>query len=134
MPASRQGRSRRAGQAGAGLVEVMIAVTVLVVVALGATALAVSGRLTVARADQQRTAAQVAQEYLDRTRTLAYGAIVNATGTVAVDGITYTYTLTVANATADPGDAGSIYKQLTVSVNWPTSGGIPVTLQSAVSP
>jgi len=116
------------------LIEVMTAMVILAFVLTGAVAFVVSGRNMVEYAAKQRTAAQIGMERLEHARNTGYGAVANASDTLLLDGTSYTWTLTVTNAQADPADAGSSYKILEMSVDWPTSRNDPVVLRTAMSP
>ena len=116
------------------LIEVLVAVTIIAIVVVGAVAFVVNSRIAVELAGKRRTATQVAAERLERARGSGYAAVANAAGTLYLDGTTYTWTLTVFTVLADPADAGSAYKLVEVSVNWPTSDGSPVVLRTAISP
>ena len=116
------------------VVEVLVAVTVVTVVLFGAVAFLVNGRTRVELAGKQRTASQVAADRIERARALGYDGVKDDEGNVELDGTTYTWTLTVATALADPADSKSTYKIVEVSVDWPTSGNDPVVLRTAMSP
>ena len=115
------------------LAEVVIAIAILTALVWGAASFLVAGRVTTEKAGEQRKAAQVAMEQLERARQLPYASVVNANGTETVDGIVYSWTLTVTTAQADPSDSGSGYKQVKVSVTWPTPGTLPVVLSTGIS-
>ena len=121
-------------QAAMTLVEVMVAAAILVVVVFGAFSFVVSGRTTIEVAGQERTAVQIGADRLDRARAGGYDTLVDDGNAVTVDGTTYSWTLTVREMRADPGDPGSLYKQLEMTVDWSTSRGRPVVLRTAVSP
>jgi len=116
------------------LVEVMVAAMVLFVVVWGTVAFLVSARTTVERAGQERTAAEIAADQLERARAAGYGALTNGTANVVLDGTSYTWTLTVATAQADPADGNSVYKSIDMSVDWLTSSGRPVVVRTSMSP
>ena len=115
------------------LVEVMLAVVIIAIVMTGAVAFLVSGRGAVEYAAKQRTAGEIGTEQLERARALPYATLANDEGTLDLDGTTYTWTLTVTDDVADPGDTGSAYKILEASTDWPTSKNRPVVLRTAVA-
>jgi len=119
---------------GITLVEVMVALIVLAVVVIGAAAFFAAGRGTIEESAQRRTAAQVGQQQLEIARAGGYEALADAEGTATVDGVEYSWTLTVTGALADPGDAESGYKQMCMVVDWPRSRGSPVTIETAMAP
>lgn len=128
-------RNRRATRCHAmTLVEVMVAVTVLTVVVWGTVASMVSGRTRVEWAAKQRTAAQIALERLERARAVGFAALADSSGNLFVDGTQYSWVLTVAASLADPVDTDSTYKEVEVSVDWPTSQGQAVVFRTAVAP
>ena len=134
QPQSPPIKSRSAREGGLTLIEVMVAIVVLAVAVIGAAAFLAAGSRTVARASQQRTAAQVAHMKLEAARAGGYPALANSNGTETVDGIVYTWGIVVATTLADPADAGSAYKRMTATVDWPTSGDNPVIVESAMAP
>ena len=127
-------KSRSARDGGLTLVEVMVAIIVLAVAVIGAAAFLAAGSRTVARASQQRTAAQVAHMRLEAARAGGYPALANSSGAETVDGMVYTWEIVVVTTLADPADAGSAYKRMTATVDWPVSGDDPVIVESAMAP
>jgi len=125
---------RAARESGVSLVEVMVSVVVLAVVVIGAVAFFAAGRRTVEFAARQRTATQIGQERLERARALGYAGVADDNGSVTVEDVRYTWTLTATPVLADPADSGSVYKTLEVSVDWPASDNHPVVVRSAMSP
>jgi len=115
------------------LVEVMIAVLILAVVAVGAVAFFLRGRMAIEHSACRRTAAQIARERLERARSAGYEALAGRTSTIVLDGTTYTSTLNVRNALADPADGLSHYKIADVSVDWPGAQSNPVYVRTAIS-
>ena len=115
------------------LVEVMFAVLILAMVITGAVSFLVSGRSVVEYSAKQRTAGEIGMERLERARVLPYALLADDEGTLDLDGTTYTWTLTVTDDVADPGDPGSAYKILEASTDWPTSKNSPVVLRTAVA-
>ena len=85
-------------------------------------------------AAKQRTAAQIALERLERARAVGFAALADSSGNVFVDGTQYSWVLTVAASLADPVDPDSTYKEVEVSVDWPTSQGQAVVFRTAVAP
>jgi len=125
---------RAAGRSGLTLVEVLVAVVVLAIVVIGTAAFLAHGRGAVECAAQRRTATQVANERKEMARSAGYAALADGSGLTTVDGVQYNWTVEVTVAQADPGDAGSFYKRLVITVDWPTSGSDPVVLSSALGP
>lgn len=119
--------------AGVSMVEVVVAIIILAVVVIGAVAFMATGRIGVERAAQKRVAAQIAADRLERGRSGGYAALANANGTVVYNGLTYTWTLTVTTAQADPADAASTYKIAECSVTW-TGAPAAVVVRTAVTP
>ena len=93
-----------------------------------------TGRTRVEWAAQQRTAAQIARERLERARSLGYASLAKDKGQVFVDTTLYSWTLTVTSHLADPADGSTTYKQVEARVDWPTSLGQPVVLRTGVAP
>lgn len=118
---------------GMTLVEVMIAVLILFVVVWGTIAFVTAGRVRAVHSGQRRAAAQLAAERLEIARGEGYSGVQAGTGEVTLDATEYTWTVTVANAIADPVDADSRYKAVEVEVDWPTSNGDIVVLRSAIA-
>ena len=112
----------------------MVSVVILAIVVIGAVAFLAAGRRTVEFAARQRTAAQIGQERLERARALGYAGVTDDKGSVTVESIRYTWTLTVRSVLADPADSGSAYKTLEVSVDWPASNNNAVVVRSAMAP
>jgi Tfp pilus assembly protein PilV len=131
----RELRSRvKTPAAGMTMVEVMMAVLILFVVFWGTIAFVTSGRVRAVHSGQCRTAVQLASERLEIARGQGYAGVQAGAGTVDLDGSNYTWTVSVANAIADPYDANSAYRTVEVTVDWPTSLGETVTLRSAIAP
>ncbi|MGH2661711.1 MAG: type IV pilus modification PilV family protein [Actinomycetota bacterium] len=137
--------TRRAGQAGFTVVEVMIALAVFAVV-IGAVATTLSTALNITRNNRHRsTAAHLASQEMDVVRstdftTLPLGLVQS---NVSVDGIDYTVrresAWVIQGGTTDPctSPGGSVpaYMRITVGVTWPNmSGTLPVQSQTVVSP
>ena len=125
--------ARQRGCSALTVAETVIAVAILVTLVWGAAAFFAGGRVATEKAGEQRKAAQVAMQELESTRDLPYGSVANANGTQTVDGVVYTWTLTVTSAKADPADSNSVYKQVKVSVTWPTPGTAAVVLSTGIS-
>lgn len=124
---------RPARLAALSLVEIMVAISLLVVVAWGGMAFLVNERVVVDHAARERTAAQVGWERLERARAIGYAALTGGSGTTTVNGMDYRWTLSVTATTADPGDVNSRIKDVQVAVTWPNSPGALV-LRTAVAP
>ena len=107
--------------------------TILTVVVWGMVGFLVNGRVLVERTGQGVIAAQIAEEHIDRTRTLTYASIASANGTETVGGLRYTWVLTVTTAQADPGDVLSTFKQIGVTVTWPTGPGATGVISTAIA-
>jgi prepilin-type N-terminal cleavage/methylation domain-containing protein len=138
--------TRRAGQAGFTVVEVMIALAVFAVV-IGAVATTLSTALNITRNNRHRsTAAHLASQEMDVVRstdftTLPLGLVQS---NVSVDGIDYTVRResawviqggTTDPCTPSPGGSVPAYMRITVAVTWPNmSGTLPVQSQTVVSP
>jgi Tfp pilus assembly protein PilV len=120
-------------RSGHTLLEALIAVVVLSIVVFGAAAFMQAGAVVVDKAQVLRTATQVAQDRLEQAKALAYASIVNASGTATVSGQTYSWTITVTTAQADPGDAASTYKIIHCNVTHAGTGQ-SVAVRSAVAP
>jgi len=134
MPCRTTHMQRAAGVQGITLVEVMVALVVLAVVVIGAAAFFSAGRGAIEESAQRRTAAQIAQQQLELARAGGYEALAGAAGTATVDDVEYSWTLAVTMALADPGDADSGYKQMSIVVDWPRSRGSPVMVETAMAP
>ena len=115
------------------LVEVAIAVLILGIVAVGSVAFFIHARVAVEQAANRRTATQIAKERLERARNAGYSAIANAKSEVVVDGMTYSWALNVTDALGEPGDSGSDYKILDVTVEWIGSRNEPVLVRTGMS-
>ncbi len=123
------------GAAGMTLVEVLVAVLILTIVVWGAVAFMVSGRTRVELSNQERVAAQIGMEQIERARAAGYGAVGSYdTGTESVNSLVYTWTLTAVPTLADPADANSVYKEVEVNVSWSTGTLQSVTLHTGISP
>jgi type II secretory pathway pseudopilin PulG len=116
------------------LVEVMVAITILTTVVWGAVAFATSGRTRVELANQERVAAQIALEQLERARGAGYDALDYDYGVVTINNTPYTWSLYAQEALADPGDADSTFKQVEVAVYWPVAGGQTFAMNTAIAP
>jgi Tfp pilus assembly protein PilV len=128
---------RPASQAGARgghtLLEALVAVVVLSIVVFGAIAFMQTSALTVDKAMLLRTATQVAQDRLERTKALAYANMVNMSGTTVVAAQDYNWSITVTTSLADPGDAGSSFKTIHCSVTCAGTGQV-VLVRTAAAP
>ena len=131
---TRLGQLRTVRNRGLTLVEVMVAIVVLAVAIIGAAAFLAGGSRILSRASNQRAAEQVAHMKLEAARAGGYEALADSNGSETVDGVAYTWSIVVATALADPADADSTYKRMTATVDWPTSGGSPVIVESAMAP
>jgi type II secretory pathway pseudopilin PulG len=125
-------KTRKTHVAAMTVAEVLVAATILSIVVAGVVAFVIHARVTVERAAQKRTAAKIATERLEYARAGGYDALSNDAGNVIVESTAYTWTLTVTTALADPADSGSVYKQLQISVDWPTSDGGAVSACTAM--
>ena len=123
--------ARCSGQAS--LTEVVVAVAILTIVVWGMVGFLMNGRVLVERTGQGIIAAQVAQERLDRTRSLAYASIAASNGTETVGGLLYTWVLTVTTAQADPADANSTFLQTGVTVTWRTAPNANAVIRTAIA-
>ena len=112
---------------------ILIAVLILGIVAVGSVAFFLHARVAVEQAANRRTATQIAAERLERARSAGYGAVANAKSEVTVDGMTYSWALNVTDALAEPGDSGSAYKILDVTVEWIGSRNEPVLVHTGMS-
>ena len=79
-------RKRAHCSAQASLTEVVVAVAILTIVVWGMVGFLTGGRVLVERSGQGIIATQVAQEHIDRTRSLAYASIASSNGTETVGG------------------------------------------------
>lgn len=106
---------RRLGQS---LAEAMIAVAILTIVIFGAVAFIQTSMTWVDKAMLLRTATEVAQDRLEQAKATAYASLTvgTTTGSTTISGQTYNWTLVVATAQADPGDAASTYKTIQCTV------------------
>ncbi len=120
--------------AQASLTEVIVAVTILTIVVWGMVGFLMNGRMLVERRGQAVIAAQVAQQQLDNARATAYASVASSSGTQTVNGLMYTWVLTVTTAQADPADVNSTFKQTGVSVTWPTAPNANAVLYTAIAP
>jgi Tfp pilus assembly protein PilV len=124
-------RAHCAGQAS--LTEVVVAVAILTIVVFGMVGFLMNGRVLVERTGQGVIAAQIAEERIDRTRSLAYASIAGSNGTETVGGILYTWVLTVTTAQADPADANSTFLQTGVTVTWPAAPNANAVIRTAIA-
>lgn len=123
------------GAAGMTLVEVLVAVLILTIVVWGAVAFMVSGRTRVELSNQERVAAQIGMEQIERARAAGYSAVESYdTGSESVNSVVYTWTLTSVPTLADPADANSVYKEVEINVSWSTGTLQSVTLHTGISP
>ena len=113
--------------------EVIIAVAILCCLVFGMVGFLTGGRLLVERSGQATIAAQIAQEHLDRARSLAYSSIASSSGTETVGGLQYSWVLTVTSAQADPADVNSKFLQTGVTVTWPTAANGKAVLSTAIA-
>jgi Tfp pilus assembly protein PilV len=120
--------------AQASLCEVVVAVTILTFVVWGMAGFLMNGRVLVERTGQGVIAAQIAQQQLDQTRALTYASIASSNGTETVNGLLYSWVLTVTTAQADPADAHSTFKQTGVTVTWPTAPNANAAIETAIAP
>ncbi len=123
-----------ASDTGMTILEVLMAVLILTTVIWGALAFMLGGRTRVELANQDRVAAQVAMEQLERARAGSYDSLNYDGGSMAVDGIAYDWILFATPSLADPNDSDSIYKTVEVTVYCVGGGGQVITLHSAISP
>ncbi|MGD1001574.1 MAG: hypothetical protein ABSA67_12855 [Candidatus Brocadiia bacterium] len=119
--------------AQASLTEVIVAVTILTVVVWGMVGFLMNGRVLVERTGQGVIAAQIAEQQIDKTRSLAYASIATTNGTQTVNGLLYTWVLTVTTAQADPADGNSTFRQTGVKVTWPTAPNADAVLYTAIA-
>ena len=126
-------RLRSGSESAVTLVEVMIAVLILAVVAVGAVAFFLNGRTAIENSACRRVAAQLAKERLERSRNAGYDALADDSNAVVFDGTTYTWTLEVTSALADPADSLSGYRIVDITVDWPGSQDEPVFVRTAIS-
>jgi Tfp pilus assembly protein PilV len=119
--------------AQASLVEVVVAVAILTVVVWGMVGFLAGGRVLVERTGQGVIAAQIAEEHIDRTRSMAYASIASGNGTETVSGLMYTWVLTVTTVQADPADPNSTFKQTGVTVTWPTGPHATGVISTAIA-
>lgn len=120
--------------AQSSLTEVIVAVTILTIVVWGMVGFLMNGRILVERRGQAVIAAQVAQQQLDNARATAYASVASSSGTQTVNGLMYSWVLTVTTAQADPANVNSTFKQTGVSVTWPTAPNADAVLYTAISP
>jgi Tfp pilus assembly protein PilV len=130
----RLARKRAHCAAQASLFEVLVAVAILTTAVWGMVGFLANGRVLVERSGQGIIAAHVAEQQIDQTRALAYTAITGSNGKETVGGLVYTWVMTVATARADPADAGSTFKQVAVTVSWPSAPNAVTMLSTAISP
>jgi len=126
-------RKRAHCSAQASLTEVVVAVAILTIVVWGMVGFLTGGRLLVERSGQGVIATQIAEEHIDRTRSLAYASIATSNGTETVGGLLYTWVLTVTTVQADPADANSTFKQTGVTVTWPTGPHATGVISTAIA-
>ena len=122
------------GTRALSLVEVLVAALILTIVVAGGVAFATSGRKRVLLSGQERTAAKIAIERIERARAQDYDSVDYDYGVITLDGTPYEWSLYAFQTTADPGDSDSVYKEIEVHVTWPGSGNDAVVLHSAISP
>jgi Tfp pilus assembly protein PilV len=134
----------RGDEAGYVLIEVLISALLLAIVAAGVfTAFDASTRAS-ARERNRARANVLAEQDLERTRSLRIGdlATLNQTRTVTLDGTAFTVvsrsqflTETATTSTCASGTGSRDYLQLTSTVTWPAMGTTPpVTAATVVSP
>jgi Tfp pilus assembly protein PilV len=134
----------RRDEAGFALIEVLISALLLSIVAAGVfTAFDASTRAT-ARERLRARANDLAEQDLERTRSLRIGDLstLNQTRTVTLDGTNFTVvsrsqflTETATTSTCASGTGSRDYLQLTSTVTWPNMGPDPaVTASTIVSP
>lgn len=134
----------RHDEGGFALIEVLISALLLAIVAAGVfTAFDATTRAT-ARERYRARANALAEQDLERTRSLRIGdlATLNQTRTVALDGTTFTIvsrsqflTETATTSTCASGTGSRDYLQLTSTVTWPKMApDPPVTAATVVSP
>jgi Tfp pilus assembly protein PilV len=126
-------RKRAHCAAQASLTEVIVAVTILTIVVWGMVGFLMNGRVLVERTGQGVIAAQVAQQQLDQARSLPYASVASSRGTETVNGLLYSWVLTVTTAQADPADGNSTFKQTGVTVTWPTAPNANAGLYTAMA-
>lgn len=126
---------RPSRQGGQSLAEVMVAVVILSFVVFGAAAFMQASSTMVDKAMLLRTATQVAQDRLERTKATAYAslAVGTTTGSTTISGQVYNWSMAVSTAQADPGDTNSVYKLLACTA---TCAGTnqSVSVRCAVAP
>jgi len=123
--------TRRDPARGMTLPEVMIAIVILGVLAWGTVALLVQGRTEVEKANHRRVATQLGLERIERAVTGSYSGLVDATGSVRLNGTNYSWILDTWTVQADPADVNSVYKQIELTVTWAGGGEDAVVLYSA---
>jgi len=134
MPLTWTDMRRATARRGMTLIEVLVAVTILTVLVWGTVAFLTNCRVSVERANQRRAAAQVAIAQLEEARAVPYAALDDDSGTTALNGTSYTWSLDVTETQADPADPNSLYKEMTVTVEWANDAGAPVVVASARAP
>jgi Tfp pilus assembly protein PilV len=120
--------------AQSSLTEVVVAVMILTIVVWAMVGFLMNGRVLVERTGEAVVAAQIAQQQLDKTRALTYASIASTNGTQTVNGLLYTWVLTVTTGQADPADSGSTFKQTGVTVTWPTAPNADAILDTGIAP
>jgi Tfp pilus assembly protein PilV len=134
----------RRDEAGFALIEVLVSALMLAIVAAGVfTAFDATTRAT-ARERYRARANALAEQDLERTRSLRIGdlATLNQTRTVSLDGTTYTIvsrsqflTETATTSTCASGTGSRDYLQVSSTVTWPNMAPDPaVTAATIVSP
>jgi Tfp pilus assembly protein PilV len=134
----------RRDEAGFALIEVLVSALLLSIVAAGVfTAFDASTRATARERDRSRANA-LAEQDLERVRSLRIAdlATLNQTRTVVLDGTTFTVVSrsqflneNATTSTCSSGTGSRDYMQLSSTVTWPNMGtGQPVTAATLVSP
>lgn len=140
-------RSRRLGEGGVSLIELLVAMSVFTVVIAG-VAVGMGGALSLLRNNRNRSvAANLAAAEMDALRSADFSTIeagrVIKTRRVGQEGIDYTIVRDAEwisqNATGSacdsPSGARPAYLRVTVRVSWPDMAGVePVTSQTILSP
>jgi Tfp pilus assembly protein PilV len=136
-------------QRAIGLIEVMVAVTILVVVVFGAVSFMVNGRLAVERGNQQRVAAQVGLQKLEEVRSRKYADVTAGTtwgttsvkyGATSAANVTLWWRLDVTAGVVDAPNSSDVYKTVQITVSrrlYNASNTVPtnpVILTTAISP
>jgi Tfp pilus assembly protein PilV len=143
-PAPRRSRTRRGGQGGFALVEILVSAMIVVTVSGGALAALQANEHAGSEERHRARAYGVAQEDQARLRSLRISDLSNLaeTRTVTADGTAYEVvsagefvTDSTGTASCTQGTASADYIRITSSVSWSSRGSRPpALLQSTVAP